>query len=182
MQKGFAESAWIIEEHLDSDCTGIILFLVLLKSSFMFTQTCICWISMKPRANCIHRKTVEICKNDKLYYESIAEWNRSKPQSSLAPDASSAPKLQQRTGENSPPGYFGDDTVCVSCQSLFWRLGMATSRSSAAAAPPSPCPSCRRWRKPSSKPSTQMSTWERGWRSPLTCLKLAYRWDTPLCG
>lgn len=92
MQKGFAESAWIIEEHLDSDCTGRILFLVLLKSSFMFTQTCICCISMKPRANCIHRKTVEICKNDKLSYEFIAEWNRSKPQSSLDPDASSAPK------------------------------------------------------------------------------------------
>lgn len=189
-QKSFAESAWI-KEHLDSDCMDRILFLVLLKSSFMFTQTCICCISMKPRANFIHWKTVEIykcvilkwiCKNDTLSYEFIAEWNRSKPQSGLNPNASSTPKLQRHTGENSPPGYFGDDTVCVSCQSLFWRLGMATSRSSAAAAPPSPCPSCRRWRKPSSKPSTQMSTWERGWLSPLTCLKLAYRWDAiPLC-
>lgn len=53
--------------------------------------------------------------------------------------------------------YFSDDTVCVFCQSFFWRLGMATSRSSAAAAPPSLCPSCRRWRRPSSRPSTRTS-------------------------
>lgn len=178
MQKSFAESAWIKEEHLDSDCLGRILFLVLLKSSFMFTQTCICCISMKLQANFILWKLCKcvilkwICKNDKLW---IHSWMKSIV---LIPAHLPPQKLQHHTGENSPPAYFGDDTVCVSCQSLFWRLGMATSRSSAAAAPPSPCPSCRRWRKPSSKPSTQMSTWERGWLSPLTCLRLAYRWDT----
>lgn len=62
MQKSFAESAWIKEEHLDSHCIDRILFLVLLKSSFMFTQTCICCISMKPQANLIDWKTVEYDK------------------------------------------------------------------------------------------------------------------------
>lgn len=65
----------------------------------------------------------------------------------------------------------------LSCQSSFWRLGTATSRSSAAAARRSRCLSCRRWRKPSSRHSTQMSAWERGWPSASTCLRLAYRWE-----
>ena len=70
-------------------------------------------------------------------------------------------------------------TFCVSpsCQSSFWRLGMATSRSSAAAARHSRCHSCRLWRKPSSRHSTQTSAWERGWLSASTCPRLGYRWE-----
>lgn len=57
---------------------------------------------------------------------------------------------------------------------------MATSRSSAAAERPSQCPSCRLWRKPSNRHSTQMSAWGRGWPSASTCLRLAFRSECTL--
>lgn len=63
-----------------------------------------------------------------------------------------------------------------SCQSSFLRLDMGTSRSSAAAEQRSRCRSCRLLRKLSSRLSTQMSAWERGWLSASTCPKLAFRW------
>lgn len=62
-----------------------------------------------------------------------------------------------------------------SSQNSFWRPATATSRSSAAAGPPSRCPSCRRWRRPSSRPSTQTWACARGWPRASTCPRLAFR-------